>query len=123
LTSSATSGTVTATVTSTAATTSQFARPDPHHKGREWMGVGSGAVLAFLVFLGIPARRRSWRSMLGAAVLIVALGGMAGCGDFWQAPAGNTAGGTTAGTYTFTVSGTGDPTVTAVSTTFVVTVN
>jgi len=61
--------------------------------------------------------------MLGAAVLIVALGGMAGCGDFWQAPAGNTAGGTTAGTYTFTVSGTGDPTVTAVSTTFVVTVN
>jgi len=80
-------------------------------------------VLAFLVFLGIPSRRRSWRSMLGAVALIVALGSLAGCGDFWQAPGGNTADGTTAGTYTFTVTGTGDPQVTAVTTTFTVTVN
>jgi hypothetical protein len=61
--------------------------------------------------------------MLGAVLLMMALGGMAGCGDFWQAPAGNTANGTTSGNYTFTVSGTGDPAVTAVSTTFIATVN
>jgi hypothetical protein len=83
-----------------------------------------GAVLALLIFFGIPARRRAWRSMAGAVVLLVALASLVGCGDFWEAPAGNTAGGTTAGTYTFTVTGTGDPAVsTAVTTTFVVTVN
>jgi len=77
-----------------------------------------------LVFFGIPARRRSWRSMLGALLVMAALVGLSGCGDFWQAPAGNTAAGTTAGTYTFTVNGTGAPAVSsAVTTTFVVTVN
>jgi hypothetical protein len=84
---------------------------------------GGGVALAFLALLGIPARRRSWRSMLGAVALMVALGSLTGCGDFWQAPGGNTANGTTAGTYTFTVTGTGDPTVTAVTTTFTVTVS
>jgi hypothetical protein len=82
-----------------------------------------GAVLAFLVLLGIPARRRSWRSMLGAVALIVTLGTLSGCGDFWEAPSGNSADGTTTGTYTFTVTGTGSPTVTAVTSTFTVTIN
>jgi hypothetical protein len=125
LSSSSTSGSVTATVTTTAATstTTDFSRRGQRGKGRAWAGAGGGAVLAFLVFLGIPARRRGWRSMLGAVALIVALGGLAGCGDFWQAPGGDTANGTTAGTYTFTVTGTGDPAVTAVTTTFTVTVS
>lgn len=62
--------------------------------------------------------------MLGAIVLLVALGSLAGYGDFWQAPAGDTANGSTPGTYTFTLTGTGDPAVsTAVTTTFTVTVN
>jgi hypothetical protein len=62
--------------------------------------------------------------MLGAILLMTSLGAMTGCGDFWQAPSGNSANGTSPGSYTFTVSGTGDPTVTtAVSTTFVMTVN
>jgi subtilase family serine protease len=124
LTTSATSGTVTATITSTAATattTTQFVRPDPRRGPRGWMG--GGAVLAFLVLLGIPARRRSWRSMLGAVALLVALGTLSGCGDFWEAPSGNSADGTTTGTYTFTVTGAGSPTVTAVTTTFTVTLN
>ena len=82
-----------------------------------------GVALAFLVLLGVPARRRHWRSMLGAAALMVALGGLSACGDFWQAPTGNSADGTTAGTYTFTVTGTGVPSVTAVTTTFTMTVN
>lgn len=86
--------------------------------------MGAGAVLALLIFFGIPARRRSWRSMLSAFLVMAALAGLSGCGDFWEAPAGNTAGGTTAGTYTFTVTGTGSPAVSsAVTTTFVVTVN
>ncbi len=122
LSSTSTSGTVTATVATTAATTSQLVRPETRGKGREWMG--GGAVLALLVFFGIPARRRAWRSTLGALVLLAALGLLAGCGDFWEAPTGNTAAGTTTGNYTFTVTGTGDPAVsTAVTTTFVVTVN
>jgi hypothetical protein len=124
LSSSATSGSVTANITTTAATdtTTDFSRRAPPGKSRAWAGAG-GAVLAFLVFLGIPSRRRSWRSMLGAIALMVALGGLMGCGDFWQAPGGDTADGTTAGTYTFTVTGTGQPQVTAVTTTFTVTVN
>jgi hypothetical protein len=86
--------------------------------------MGGGAVLALLVFFGIPARRRSWRSMLSAFLVMAALVGLSACGDFWQAPAGNTAGGTTAGAYTFTVTGTGAPAVsTAVTTTFAITVN
>lgn len=81
-------------------------------------------MLALLVFFGIPARRRSWRAMLGALLLIAALGGLSACGDFWQAPGGNTADGTTTGNYVFTVTGTGSPTVSpAVTTTFTVTVN
>jgi subtilase family serine protease len=128
LSSTSTSGTVTATIATTAATTSQLVRPGSNPRGdgsnpstSKWMG--GSAVLALLVFFGIPARRRSWRSMLGALVLVAALGSLSGCGDFWQAPAGNTADGTTSGTYTFTVTGTGDPTVTAVTTTFTLTVN
>jgi hypothetical protein len=122
LSSTSASGTVTASVATTAATTSQLVRPEPHGKGREWLG--GGAVLAFLIFFGIPARRRSWRSMLGAFLVMAALAGLSGCGDFWQAPGGNTADGTTTGNYTFTVTGTGAPAVaSAVTTTFVVTVN
>jgi hypothetical protein len=122
LSSTSTSGTVTATVATTAATTSQLVRPGPRGKGREWMG--AGAVLALLVFFGIPARRRSWRAMLSAFFVTAALVGLSACGDFWEAPQGNTANGTTTGNYTFTVTGTGAPAVsTSVTTTFVVTVN
>jgi hypothetical protein len=122
LSSTSTSGTVTATVATTAATTAQLERPKPRGNGRKWLG--GGAVLALLAFFGVPARRRSWRSMLSGILVMAALAGLAGCGDFWQAPAGNTAGGTTAGAYTFTVTGTGAPAVsTAVTTTFVATVN
>jgi len=123
LSSSTTSGTVTATIASTAATSSQMVHPGPRRKGSGWMGTG-GAVLALLVFLGMPARRRGWRSMLSALAVMAVLGSLAGCGDFWEAPGGNSsASGTTAGTYTFTVTGSGDPQVTSVTTTFTVTVN
>jgi hypothetical protein len=123
LSSTSTSGAVIANVATTAATTtSQLVRPEP--RGKRIERLGGGAVLAFLVFFGIPARRRAWRSLVGAFVLTIALAGLSGCGDFWEAPAGNTAGGTTTGNYTFTVTGTGNPAVSsAVTATFVVTVN
>jgi hypothetical protein len=124
LSASTTSGTVTATISSTAATSSELVRPRPLGKGRNWTGAGGGAVLAVVLLIGIPKRRRSWRAMLGALVLLAALAGLSGCGDFWQAPSTTSAAGTTAGSYTFTVTGTGSPTVSStVTTTFVVTIN
>ena len=88
--------------------------------GKGWAGAGGGAVLAFLVFLGIPARRRSWRSMLGVLAVMAALGSLAGCAG--GGGGGNS--GTTAGSYIFTVTGTGTPPVTpAPTTTFTVIVN
>jgi hypothetical protein len=91
-----------------------------------WAGAEGGAVLALLVFFGIPARRRGWRAMLGAFILLATLGSLAACGG--GSSGGNHGGGgnpgTTAGAYTFTVTGTGTPAVTpAVTTTFTVTVN
>jgi hypothetical protein len=117
-------GSAIATVTTTAPVTGALRYPDMHGNRRGWESAGGGAVLAFLVFLGIPARRRSWRAMLGMVMLLAALGGMAACG-------GGGGGGTTkqtdpgtaAGTYTFTVVATGNPTVTpTVQTTFTVVV-
>jgi hypothetical protein len=112
---------------STIAPVAELAYPKVHGDGGRWVGAGGGAVLALLVFLGIPARRRSWRQMLGVLVVMAALGSLTSCGG------GSSGGGssspppdpgTTAGTYTFTVQATGNPSVTpAVSTTFNVVVN
>ena len=117
-------GTAIATVSTTAAT-SELVYPKIGGHGKGWAGAGSGAVLAFLVFMGIPARRRSWRSMLGMLVLMATLGGLAGCGGGTTATSGGGgASGTTVGTYTFTVTGVGAPTVSPTpTTTFTVTVN
>jgi len=123
LTSATTSGTVTFTV-STVAPVAAVAYPQIRKNG--WAGAGTGAVLAVLMLIGIPARRRSWRQMLGVLVLMTALGGLAGCGGSGGGGGGggNTDPGTTAGTYTYTVQATGSPSVTpAVSTTFNVVVN
>jgi hypothetical protein len=96
--------------------------PNPSGKGKGWVGAGGGAVLAFLLFLGIPSGRRSWKSMLGVLILMVALGSLAGCGGGGGGGTSNP--GTTAGTYTFTVTATGSPAVTpAPTTTFTLTVN
>ncbi len=121
LNSSATSGTANVTITTTAATTSQLIAPHPRGEGQRWMS--EGAVLALLMFFGVPIRRRYWRSVLSAVLAIAALSGLTGCGNFWEAPVTSTATGTTAGTYTFTVTGTGNPVVTPVTTTFSITVN
>jgi hypothetical protein len=119
LSSGTANGTATITVYTTAATSDLLY---PKLPGRGWAGAGGSAVLAFLVFLGIPSRRRSWRSMLGVLAVMAALGSLAACGGGGSGPTGNP--GTTAGSYIFTVTGTGSLTVTPAPTaTFTVTVN
>jgi hypothetical protein len=117
LSSATTTGNGTVTVTTTAAT-AKLAKP------RIGGWAGGGAVLAFLVFLGIPARRRSWHATLGVLALMFTLGSLAACGGGGGGGGGNKNPGTTAGNYTFTVTGTGNPAVSpAATTTFIVTVN
>ena len=118
-----------AMITTTAASSSDLAVPKVHD-GKGWLGAGGGAILALMVFFGIPARRRSWRSMLGILVALAALGVMSSCGGGGGGGGGCTTNcgggnpGTTAGSYVFTVTGTGNPTVTpAPTTTFTFTVN
>ncbi|HTX77587.1 MAG TPA: Ig-like domain repeat protein [Terracidiphilus sp.] len=88
-------------------------------------GLG-GAALAFLVFLGVPARRRAWRNLLGLLVLAFVFAGLGACGGGGSNSGGGGGGnsGTTAGSYTFTVTGTGNPAISpAPTTTFTLTVN
>jgi subtilase family serine protease len=118
-------GTASATVSTVAATNAAASRPVL--PGRTLTGAG-GAVFALLVFLGIPARRRSWQSMLGILILLIAFGGLSACGGGGGSSTGAGSGtsnpGTASGTYTFTVTGTGNPAVTPAPTTaFTVTVN
>jgi hypothetical protein len=87
-------------------------------------GAGSGAVLALLLFFGIPARRRSWQSMLGILVLMAALGSLAACGGSPSTTTPPVTTGTSTGTYTFTITGTGSDTASTMeTTTFQVIVN
>ncbi|MGD0740559.1 MAG: protease pro-enzyme activation domain-containing protein [Terracidiphilus sp.] len=120
-------GSGTATVYTTATSTVEMVRPKlPGGGMKGWLGAGSGAVLALLVFFGIPARRRNWRSMLSILVVMVVIGTLASCGGGSSGGGGGTTTipGTTAGNYTFTVYGTGnDPASTQENTTFTVTVN
>jgi hypothetical protein len=95
--------TVTLAVSSTASTTAF------NQKTRFfWPSAGSAALAVVLLF-GIPARRRQWRNLIGAIVLLAALtGGLASCGGSSGGGGGGGGGnpGTTAGTYTITVTGT-----------------
>jgi len=95
-------GTATLTITTTAATSSALSYPK--RPGVPWYAAG-GVALACLLLLGIPARRRRWQSMLGLLMLLAALaGGVLSCGGGGGGGGGNP--GTTAGTYTITVTGT-----------------
>jgi hypothetical protein len=117
LSATTTSATATASVSTTAATTAALKKPVGG-----WTEAGGGAVLALLAFFGIPARRRGWRAMMGMLVLLFTIGSLAACGGGGSKSKGNP--GTTAGQYTFTVSGTGNPAISpAPVATFTVTVN
>ena len=119
-------GSATATVSTTATIASLTYPRLPTGQGndREMLGAGGSFVLAFLVFLGVPARRRAWRAMLGMLVLIAALGTLSACGGGGSSSGSTSIPGTSAGTYTFTVSGTASTAVTpAPTTTFTINVN
>ena len=98
-------GTATLTITTTAATSAALVHPK--RPGVPWYAAG-GATLACILLFGIPARRRSWQTMLGMVALLVALtGGVLACGGGGSTGGGGTKNpGTTAGTYTVTVTGT-----------------
>ena len=114
--------TVTATCTTTAATSGSLNYPKTHDKTRWYEGAG-GAALACILFFGIPARRRGWRSMLSLLVILVTMAGV-GCGGGGGSPSGGGTAGTTTGTYTYTVTGTDAATsTTTASGTVTVTVN
>jgi hypothetical protein len=116
-----TSGTAGGTAALTIATTANTAMLHTLPGGREWIGASGGGVLALLVFLGIPKRRRSWRAMVGVLMLLMALGSLSACGGGSSSASTKQ---TTPGTYTFTVKGQGnDLAGTTESTTFTLTVN
>ncbi len=122
------SGSGTASV-STTSDQSALAFPTPAGQGPAWPGAAGrvAVALALLVFATIPGRRRSWRPLLGLVVLLTVLGGLSACGGGGAATTTTTTTTTTettAGSYTFTVTGTAnDAASTTESTSFTVTVN
>lgn len=116
----------------TTAPAAALVKPALPGSGGAW-GPG-GMVLALVALLGIPARRRTWRSMLGVLVLLALYCGLSACGGGGSnigsggggsgGSGGGGSSGTTPGTYTFTVTATSNPAVTPTpTTTFTVLVN
>ncbi|WP_420239527.1 protease pro-enzyme activation domain-containing protein [Telmatobacter bradus] len=97
--SSTSAATARLTITTTAASSASN-----HAPATPWQryAPAGGAVLAGLIFLGIPGRRRTWRSLLDLLLLALALGGgLTACGGS-SSPKSN-ATPTTSGTYTITI--------------------
>ena len=97
--SGATAQTSTLTIATTAAS-SAMSRPVKLF----WPSTGD-AVLALVLVFHTSKRRRGWLAMLGLLVFFAAAGGM-GCGGSLNSGGGGGNSGTTAGTYTVTVTGT-----------------
>ena len=95
-------GTATLTITTTSSALAYL-----FDSGVHWYPA-DGAVLTCILLFGISARRRSWRTILGMLVfLIVLTSGMVACGGSGGSSGGGGPSnpGTTAGTYTVTVTG------------------
>ena len=98
-----TAGSATLTVSTTAPSSAVLA--PPKRPGVPWFAA-IGTTLACVLLFGIPARRRSWRNILGLFVLLTFLtGGVLSCGGGGSGGGGGGGGiaGTTAGTYTVTI--------------------
>jgi hypothetical protein len=73
-------GNTTATLTVNASTpASSVKSPGPTARRMGWLAASGGAALAGVFLLGLPARRRRWRSMLSLVCLAVLAAGI-GCG-------------------------------------------
>jgi len=97
------------TIATTAATASVKMGQLPNRNNDQnnpwrWAGAG-GAALAGLLLFGLPARRRAWRKWLGILIFAGFLGALSGCGGGGSSGGGGNPG-TTAGAYTFTLTGT-----------------
>jgi hypothetical protein len=116
-----TTGTATATFTTTAPSNGTLATPKTNQRpDNHWYTAAGGAALACMLFFGIPARRRSWKSMLSLLVFLVAMAGIGCGGGGGNNNNGNP--GTTAGMYTFTVTG-ADSVTSTITASATVTVN
>ncbi len=92
-------GTTAGTSTLTITTSSNSAALS--HPLNKFFAVGGGMAVACLLFFGIPARRRSWRAVLGMLLFGAIVGIGIGCGS-----SGNSGGGGSSANYTVTVTGT-----------------
>src|SRR6185312_16155165 len=97
-------GTATTTLTIQTTGSSMAANAAPSAWKIRWIGTGSTAFAALLLF-GLPRRRRCWQWTAVLLMTIVAAGAI-GCGGGSQTPPPPGAIATTAGNYTFTVTGT-----------------
>lgn len=108
-----TAGVATITIPASATSSAKNTAPAPLNRRDGWLA-GGGAAFACVLLLTIPARRRSWRSMLGLVVIaMVTITFGVGCGSGGSGSSGNfgggsSGGGTTSGTYTISVSYSGD---------------
>jgi hypothetical protein len=97
-------GTATLTVSTTAPSSAALSYPE--HRGVPWYTAG-GAILSCILLFGIPARRRRlWNALGMLAILVTLAGGMIACGGGSTTTTTQSNPGTTAGTYTATVTGT-----------------
>jgi len=111
-----TAGTATLTITTTAASSCSQA----YQAQRGFPSYSGGAVLACVLFCGIPVGRRSRRTVLGMLLLLVALTlGLPACGGSGNSTCKAT-NGTTPGSYTITVTGTSGATTSPGTVTLVV---
>jgi hypothetical protein len=61
-----------------------------------WGLAGGGAAMAFALFFAIPARRRSWRGLLGLMLFAVVVSAAMGCGSSSSGNVGTNSRGITA---------------------------
>ena len=99
------SGTSVLTVPTTAASSTAAALTRPSRKSMWGLGEG-GTLLALVLVCGIPFRRRRWTSMQALLLLAVVSSLAIGCSTSHNTGTVSTNPATTAGKYTFTVTGT-----------------
>jgi len=105
MTSGETSTTATATFSTTArSTTTSLVDPRTRQPNYRWYEAAGGAAVACVLFFGIPARRRGWRSMVCLLFFLAAMAGV-GCGGGGGNNNPPVTIGTTAGPYVFTITG------------------